>query len=298
MGAPSREPRAPNTQAGGLFAPIIEQAIRTSFDFNRREIRAEAGVRVSPVYTLSGLYSLQNTKLFNVNIAPEEEPIIDRLFPQVRIGKVSGSIIRDSRDDPLDASSGSLFIFTTDLAARLLGSEVGFVKTLAQGFFYRQLPAPRRLVLALGARVGAAHGFLRVVDDLVVQDLPASERFFAGGDTSVRGFSLDRLGDERTITTTGFPTGGNGVVVLNSELRFNLTTKLQTIGFLDAGNVFPSASDLSVVDVRPAAGFGVMYRSPFGPLRVDLGFNLDPQEFVPGVPERQNVLHILFGQAF
>jgi outer membrane translocation and assembly module TamA len=131
-----------------------------------------------------------------------------------------------------------------------------------------------------------------------VQDLPASERFFAGGDTSVRGFSLDRLGDERTITTTGFPTGGNGVVVLNSELRLNLTSKLQTIGFLDAGNVFPQASDLSVIDIRPAAGFGLMYRSPFGPVRVDLGFNLDPQEFVPGVTERGNVLHILFGQAF
>jgi outer membrane protein insertion porin family len=293
-----REPRAFNTRAEVLFSAIIEQAIRSSFDFNRREVRAEAGLRLSPVYTLSGLYSFQNTKLFNVDIAPEDEPIIDRLFPRVRIGKVSGSIIRDSRDDPLDASRGSLFIVSADLAARALGSEVGFIKTFAQGFFYRQLPAPRRLVLALGARVGAAHGFLRTVEGEDVQDLPASERFFAGGDTSVRGFSLDRLGDERTITTTGFPTGGNGVVVLNSELRLNLTSKLQTIGFLDAGNVFPQASDLSVIDIRPAAGFGLMYRSPFGPVRVDLGFNLDPQEFVPGVTERGNVLHILFGQAF
>jgi outer membrane protein insertion porin family len=293
-----REPRAFNTQAEVLFSAIIEQAIRSSFDFNRREIRAEAGLRLSPVYTVSGLYSFQKTKLFNVDIAPEDEPVIDRLFPRVRIAKMSGSIIRDNRDDPLDASRGSLFIFTADLAARALGSEVGFVKTFAQGFFYRQLPSPRRLVLALGARVGAAHGFLRTVAGEDVQDLPASERFFAGGDTSVRGFSLDRLGNERTITPTGFPTGGNSVVVLNSELRFNLTSKLQTIGFLDAGNVFPKASDLSVIDVRPAAGFGLMYRSPFGPVRVDLGFNLDPQEFVPGVAERRNVLHILFGEAF
>lgn len=293
-----REPRALNTQAEVLFSAIIEQAIRSSFDFNRREIRAEAGLRLSPVYTVSGLYSFQNTKLFNVDIAPEDEPVIDRLFPRVRIAKVSGSIIRDSRDDPLDASRGTLFIVNADLAARALGSEVGFIKTFAQGFFYRQLPTPRRLVLALGARVGAAHGFLRTVEGEVVQDLPASERFFAGGDTSVRGFSLDRLGNERTITPTGFPTGGNSVVVLNSELRFNLTSKLQTIGFLDAGNVFPSASDLSVIDVRPAAGFGLMYRSPFGPVRVDLGFNLDPQQFVPGVTERGNVLHILFGEAF
>ena len=108
---------------------------------------------------------------------------------------------------------------TTDLAARAIGSEVGFVKTFLQGFVYRQLPTARRTVLALGARLGVAHGFRapsrastptasrcsarRRADRGHRQDLPASERFFAGGDTTVRGFSLDRLGDEETISDTG-----------------------------------------------------------------------------------------------
>jgi outer membrane translocation and assembly module TamA len=143
------------------------------------------------MYTAIGLYSFQRTRLFNERFTEEAPPpLIDRLFPEVRLSKISASLIRDNRSDLLDPSSGTLVIVDGEIAARALGSEVGFVQTYLQGFYYRQLPAPRRIVLALGARVGAAHGFARDVNGVRVQDLPASERFFAGGDTSVRGFSL------------------------------------------------------------------------------------------------------------
>ena len=131
-----------------------------------------------------------------------------------------------------------------------------------------------------------------------VQDLPASERFFAGGNTTVRGFALDRLGTSRTISSSGFPTGGNGEVVVNAELRVATVKGMTAVGFVDAGNVFPRASEIRLTDLRPAAGFGVHYRSPVGPLRVELGFNLDPQELVPGRPERRTVIHVSLGQAF
>jgi len=293
-----REPRVFSTRADLLLTGIDEQAKRSSFSFARREARAQVGLRLSRLYSFLGLYSFQKTRLFDTHFTPEEAPIIDRLFSSVRLSKVSGSVIRDSRDDLLDPSGGTLVSVDGEVAARAMGSEVGFVKTYLQGFYYRRLPLPRRLVVALGARVGAAHGFPREVDDQIVQDLPASERFFAGGDTSVRGFSLDRLGNEQTITPSGFPTGGNSVVVLNSELRLNVIGPFSAVGFVDAGNVFPKASDLDFTDLRPSAGFGVMYKSPVGPIRVDLGFNLDPRELVPGTLERRSVLHILLGQAF
>ena len=293
-----REPRAFNTTAELAVTGIVEQAIRSSFNFSRREARAQALFPLTRGYSFAGIYSFQTIELFDEQFTPDEQPIIDRLFPEVRLSKMSGSFIRDSRDDALDASRGTLMVVDGDLAARAIGSEVGFVRTYLQGFYYYRVPTVRRTVLALGARIGLAHGFAREVEGEIVQDLPASERFFSGGDTSVRGFALDRLGDERTITPTGFPTGGNGVVVLNSELRVNVFGPLQAVGFVDAGNVFPRASDLSFTDLRPTAGFGVMYRSPVGPLRVDVGFNLDRQEFVPGSPERRTIVHILLGPAF
>jgi outer membrane protein insertion porin family len=70
------------------------------------------------------------------------------------------------------------------------------------------------------------------------------------------------------------------------------------VGFLDVGNMCPRVGDIDLTDLRPAAGFGVRYRSPVGPIRIDLGFNLDRRELVPGTLERRSVLHVSLGQAF
>lgn len=295
-----REPKAFDTPADVVFTGLIEQARRSSFDFIRKEARVEAGFRLSRTYSMIGLYSFQKVGLLNERFTPDAPPpLIDRLFPQVRLSKISGSIIRDKRDDPIDPSTGTMMIGDGEIAARLLGSEVGFVQTYLQSFYYHRLPVKRRVVVALGARVGAAHGFARERDGQVIQDLPPSERFFAGGDTTVRGFTLDRLGTAETITPAGYPTGGNGVIVLNSELRIAVLGPISATTFVDAGNVFLKASDLDFTNLRPTAGFGMMYRSPVGPIRVDLGFNLDPQQLYAGGPtERHRVLHILLGQPF
>ncbi|MEQ1575181.1 MAG: POTRA domain-containing protein, partial [Vicinamibacterales bacterium] len=311
-----REPRAFNTRADVLLTGILEQAIRSSFNFRTREVRAEAGLRLSPRYSAAGRYSFQHTTLFDERFTEDEKPLIDRLFPQVRLSRFATSFIRDTRDDVLYPNKGTFSVADSELAARAIGSEVGFVKTFLQTFAYVPLPTARRVIAALGARVGAAHGFKREVPRLgadgqpvvdtagrpvidTVQDLPASARFFAGGDTTVRGFSLDRLGDERTISPTGFPTGGNAEIVLNAELRVSIFgRRAEIVGFLDAGNVFPRTVDLDVTNLRSALGFGLRYRSPVGPIRVDLGFNVDRRELVAGRLERGNVLHISLGQAF
>jgi outer membrane protein insertion porin family len=310
-----REPRVFDTSADGLVTGIIDQAIRSSFNFVRREARAELGYRVSQVYSLAGRYSYERTRLFDERFTDEEKPLIDRLFPQVRLSKFSGSMIRDSRTDVIDPGGGTFVIVDGEVAIRAIGSEVGFAKTFLQAFTYYRVPVPRRVVLAFGGRLGLAHGFRRsvpregpdgepvldgsgapIVD--VVQDLPASERFFAGGDTTVRGFSLDRLGTPATISPTGFPTGGNGLVVLNAELRTAVVGNLGMVAFVDAGNVFPRTGDISLSDIRAAAGAGLRYQSPVGPIRIDLGFKLDRRELAPGRLERRSVLHISLGQAF
>jgi len=295
-----REPRVFETRADLLVTAIVDQALRSSFSFRRRQARAEAGLRLRQRYGLAGRYSFENTELFNENFPPDEQPLIDRFFPQVRISKFSMSIFRDTRSDPLDPDRGTFLSTDTDFAARGIGSQVGFAKTFLEALSFHRLPVQRRTVFALAARLGLAHGFNREVGDVVIEDagLPASERFFAGGDTTVRGFSLDRLGTPETITESGFPTGGNGVVIFNAEMRVNLWRGLGAVGFYDTGNVYELASDIDLGDLRSAAGFGLRYRSPVGPLRIDLGFNLDPRELTPGTLERRTVLHVSFGQAF
>jgi outer membrane protein insertion porin family len=297
-----REPRLLGSPAGILVTGIVEQAIRTTFNFSRRIARAESGIGLPNAFSLTGRYSFERTKLFDEIFSEEEKPLIDVFFPQVRISKFAGSLLRDTRDEPLDASRGTFVIVDGDVAARAIGSEVGFVKTFIQTAWYRQLPTGRRTIVALSGRIGAARAFTREAPgaapgEVALQELPASERFFAGGDTTVRGFSLDRLGEPDTISPSGFPLGGNGVIVLNGELRVNLTSLWQAVGFLDAGNVFRYASSIDVTDLRPAAGIGVRY-SRFGTIRLDWGFNLRRRELTPGTLERGHVFHVSLGQAF
>jgi outer membrane protein insertion porin family len=303
-----REPRVFGSRTDVLVTGIQEQAIRSSFNFARREVRAEAGHRLTPVYSLSGRYSFDRTELFDERfISDENENLIDRLFPQVRLSILSSTLLRDTRDNLVDPSHGALMTATADFAMRAIGSEVGYVKTYFEAFSFTQLPPTRRTVLALGARLGLANGFPRFVNSQdveglpivsLVDDIPISKRFFAGGDTTVRGFSLDRLGDEKTISPQGFPTGGNGVLILNSEMRVGVAGPVQAVGFMDAGNVVARASELRLLELRATAGFGMRYQSPVGPIRLDVGFKLDRRELSPGRMERLSVWHISMGQAF
>ena len=314
-----REPRAFGTTGDAQFTAFIEQGLRTSFDFNRKGVTADYAKRFGS-FTTTARYTFDYTKLFNEEIAAGDQLLIDRLFPQVKLSKVFGSILRDSRDDVLDPRKGSVVGVDGSVAAKVMGSEVGFVKTFAQGFIYRRLPG-RGVVLAAGARIGVAVGFKQTVpavDEIaapttgpiaraasraavfptVIRELPASERFFAGGDTTVRGFALDRLGTPATLDRQGFPQGGNGLAVFNLEARAPYWKNLQFVWFTDAGNVFKTASDIRLDELRFSSGLGFRYRSPIGPLRVDWGFKLGTRLLLTGGRERSNVLHISLGQAF
>ena len=320
-----REPRAFGTTGDAQFTAFIEQARRTSFSFNRKGLTSDYARRLSAI-TLTGRYTFDYTKVFEERISVEDQLLIDRLFPQVRLSKVLGAVLRDSRDDVLDPQRGAVVGVDTTVAAKVLGSEVGFVKSFAQGFVYRRLPG-RGVVVAAGARLGVAVGFSQevppvleiahlrqgfggqVVDTFTravdrvetfpteIRELPASERFFAGGDTTVRGFALDRLGSAETIDDQGFPQGGNAMAIFNLETRAPYWKDLQFVWFLDTGNVFRRVSDIRLDELRVTSGIGFRYRSPIGPLRVDWGWKVSTRLLETG-RERSNVVHISLGQAF
>jgi outer membrane protein insertion porin family len=296
------ERRVLGTDSDITISAGVEQAVRSSFDFNRRGASATITRRINPRLAVSGRYGIDRTKLLNIKSNFAAQPEIDRLFPQVRISSVAASLIRDTRNDLLEPTTGLLIGTDAELAARRIGSEVGFVKTFLQGFVYRRVRSSPAVVV-LGGRLGLATGFPRAVTrdgepTVVLDELPASERFFAGGDTTVRGFTLDRLGTPETIDQDGFPTGGNGLIVLNIEARVPLRGGLGAVAFIDGGNVWRLVSDMDFSQMRGSVGFGLRYRSPVGPIRVDLGFKLDRRVLPTGERERPTALHISLGQAF
>jgi outer membrane protein insertion porin family len=302
-----REPRIFNTLVDGLITLTVQQQFRSSFDFRSQGITAEVTRKLSPTLSLTGTYQLQNTNVYNEQVVSlSDQSAIDRVFPKVLLSSFSVSALRDTRNDPIDPSNGEYLSGYGQIAARALGGQVGFVKTFFRASAYRPVPKSRRIVFAGNTFVGLATGFPQpgIVDPITNQpdlSLPQSERFYAGGDTTNRGFAIDQLGIRHsppqpgvdTIDPFGFPLGGNAVVLFNAELRVATVRNIEAHAFLDTGNVFQNATSIDVSQFRSSVGFGALYKSPIGPLRFDLGFKVHPQ-----LGESPTAFFITFGQAF
>ena len=312
-----REPNFADLPFDLAVTGVVEQAIRSSFDFNRRQAYAE-GRHLFNRFSVAGRYSIGKTRIFNDRIDPDDRPNIDRLFnPGVRLSTFSGSVAHDTRNDPLSPTGGSLQILDTSLAARAVGSDVGFVRVYGQSFFFREVPHARGTVFAAGVRFGLANGFPRTVEQVdadgnpvldpdgnpvmvEVEDVPASERFFAGGDTTVRGFSQDQLGAADVLDRNGVSKGGKAVLILNGELRFPILSGIGLGGaaFVDIGNVYAEPTSIDLGQLRTGVGFGIRWNSPVGPLRVDLGWKVTRHTFQNGEREPGFAPYITIGQAF
>jgi outer membrane protein insertion porin family len=297
-----REPRVFNTPIDGLITLGLQQQFRTSFSFHQKSATAQASRKIG-IYSLIGTYQIQQTDVFNNNA---DIRLIDRVFPNVRLSSFSFSGVRDTRDDQIDPTKGQYYSANAQLAAVALGGQVGFLKSFFQASAFHLLPTSRTMILAGNAFLGLARGFAHAQIDpttgltVTLVDLPQSERFYAGGDTTNRGFILDELGVRHfppqindTIDPNGFPLGGNAESLFNLELRVPFGRKVETHGFIDTGNVFNHVVDLDFREFRTAVGVGFLYKSPIGPLRFDLGFKLNR---LP--TEDLTAFFITFGQAF
>ena len=313
------ERRAFRTATDLLIGVTSEQAVRTSFNFIRRGANAELFRRLTREVNVYGRYSLDFTRLLDERIPPDEQPLIDRAFPQVRLSLLSTGAIWDRRmPNALEPTRGTFSAVDLEIALRGLGSEVGYAKVFGQVHAFRELRLGRPVVAAARAQVGLAKGFERQVPVLdasgqpvpgpdggplfgLITDLPASQRFFAGGSNTVRGFQLDRLGVPEVLNANGLSNGGNGLVVFNLELRNSLgrlfDRELSGVVFLDAGNVFARAGDVDFGRLRTTWGLGARYDSPLGSVRLDFGFKTT-RNLVGVQRERAWEYHLSFGQAF
>jgi outer membrane protein insertion porin family len=300
---------APTTDV--LFGVSSEQGVQTDFNYLRRRVNAEILDRLTRRVSVTAQYALDATRLFDQRIPTAELLPIDRLFPQVRLSTVSSGVLWDRRDDPVNPTRGTLMSADVEFAFRGIGSQVGYAKTFLQASGFRPLTASRRVVFAGRVELGLARGFARTVQTVdattgqpiteTVADLPASERFFAGGSTTVRGFQLDRLGVPEIINADGLSLGGNGLVIFNAELRTVVGQLFhRDFGialFSDSGNVFARAGDIDLARLRGSLGFGLRYDSPFGPLRLDFGFKTS-RLIIGGQRERAWEYHLSFGEIF
>jgi outer membrane protein insertion porin family len=223
------------------------------------------------------------------------------VLPQDRdiyLSTFSGTLIRDLRDKPLDAHRGILATLDLRISPAALGSSATFAKLFGQYAFYKPVHS---WVFANSVRLGLAKAF----DGSFV---PTSQLYFSGGGTSLRGFPIDQAGPQRLVpfcnvlqNQTGcvnvtLPVGGRQLFILNSEMRFPLRTmkNLGGVVFYDGGNIYSAINFNNFVNnYTNTVGVGLRYATPIGPIRLDVGRNLNP---VPGINPTQ--YFITLGQAF
>ncbi len=270
---------------------------------------------VTPVSSLLWSFTYRRVRATDLQIADELIPLLSQ---PVRVGMPGLTYIRDKRDNPIDSHKGNYSTFDGGYAAEALGSSVcaprpagstapqpatecsgaSYGRFLIQNSTYAPFGRRNGYVFARSTRIGIEEptGNTTVI--------PLPERFFAGGGSTLRGFGLNQAGPRDP--ETGFPIGGGAMFVNNFEMRFPpvilpwIQDNLSFVVFHDFGNVFERATDMfhsfgqwtqrnnavcakadpcSFNYMSNAVGTGFRYRTPIGPVRVDIGYNLNPPTF-------------------
>jgi len=262
--------------------------------------REEGSVQISQKFSksLNGLFQFAYRR---VSVSSVVIPVllVPQLLQPVRIGMFSANLIQDRRNNPAEPRRGIYNTVNLGMAGRFFGSQRSFARALVRNATYH--PLTKNMVLARQTQFGVITPFSPPAGISDQESVPLPERFFSGGADSLRAFPYNQAGPRDTgapvvaggpsSRPTGFPLGGNALFINNTELRFPLLgDNINGVLFHDMGNVYSTLGNLSFKfhqrDLQDfnymvhAVGFGIRYRTPIGPVRVDLAYSINPPSFV------------------
>ncbi len=249
------------------------------------------------------IYSMTYRYVYvNPNSLQVSAELIPLLSQPTRVSGPGVTWVHDTRNNPLDATSGWYLSAQQFFAWEGFASQANFNRVDVQESNYYRLNK-ENWILARSTRIG----FENTYGDPSYNLIPLPERLYAGGATSHRGFSVNAAGPRDL--QTGFPVGGSGAFVNSTELRIPpvplplIGNNLGFVIFEDLGNVYQNASDIfpslfrfhqpnvqTCYNLAPpsgtgtcnfnydsqAAGLGLRYKTPVGPIRLDFSYNMNP----------------------
>ena len=266
-----------------------------TFTSTRYEGSLQLVDKISSSSSLLYRYFYRRVEAAELKVVPEEIPLLSQ---PTLVSGFGATYSRDRRDDPGDAKHGTFNTADVSIASTKLGSSASFFRGFVQNSSFASFG--RAFVFARSVRFGVEQPIGNTSEGASLQCsttpsttsgeiIPLPERFFAGGGTSIRGFGLNQAGPRDPCT--GFPIGGLAELAFNQELHFPMTlpyvgNKLGGTVFYDGGNVYRDVNHITLA-WKPSSptdlnyfshtiGFGVRYPTPIGPVRVDLGYQLNP----------------------
>ena len=266
--------------------------VRT-FESKREEGSAQIAQHISKPLTFFYRFTYRRVGASNLKIDPLLVPLLGQ---SVRVGIASFNLVQDRRDDPLDPHKGIYNTLDTALATRAFGSQTSYGRILARNATYYRLG--EKLVFARETQFGLQPAFSVPTQSDPTDPIPLPERFYGGGGSTDRAFPENQAGPRDPLT--GFPVGGSALFFNSTELRFPLYgLNVNGVIFEDAGNIYTSLGNISFRTRQPgltdfnymvhAVGFGIRYRTPVGPIRIDLAYSINPPRF-NGYPGNYNQL--------
>jgi len=274
------QPHFLSLQTRAILSLQQKQEDEETFLLNTTRLRPRLEHRFSP--RLSGVlgYRLEWAKLND--IAPATVRALGRITRDGILSGPSLGLIWNTTEDPFSPQAGHVVSLFADQAGKLWGGDFNFYKLTAEAKKYQHLGW--QTVLAGRLKIGLVDAFGSRAN------VPLFERFYAGGEKSVRGYGRRRLGP---LSDSDDPLGGLSLIEGSVELRRPLWRQLGGAVFVDFGQVSLDPFDLPVDNLKFAAGVGFSYTTPIGPLRLDIGFPFDP----PDGDQRWQV-HFSIGQFF
>jgi outer membrane protein insertion porin family len=306
------------------FSALFDTAkdVRT-FAARRWEGSVQLAQRLSRVNSLQYRFAFRQVTIDKNSLKISKE-LVPLLSQPVRVGLASMSYVQDRRDNPTDSHRGIYNTVDVGIALPQFGSVTDYARLVFRNSTYH--PLSRDVVIARTLQFG----YIQRLGG--TPEIPLGERFFAGGASSHRGFPDNQAGPRDL--ETGFPLGGNAMLFHSTELRFPLIGEnVGGVLFHDMGNVYSSIDQISFRYRQgsyqefnymvQAVGFGIRYRTPVGPIRVDFSYSPNSPRFVGfsgtrdellscnpnlpsqnpvcvGVPQRINTFqfHFSLGQTF
>lgn len=265
-----REPYLLDYDVSGTFS--VYNQVRDFDTYDERRVGGSVVLGKSFTEYLSGSVSYKRERLRLFNLDEEDAPRLVLEQAENNDGRSTTSSIGttlayDTRDFFFDPSSGGRYALTAELAGTVLGGTNDFMKVVGDASHF--FPVFWGTVLSAHLRVGYAFG-------IQGDELPVGERFFIGGINTVRGFRFGRAGP---VSDDDEIEGGNKELIVNLEYLIPLVpeAKVKGVIFFDLGRGFGEEEKLFELGLRRAAGFGLRWISPIGPLRLEWGRNLDPR---------------------
>jgi outer membrane protein insertion porin family len=249
-------------------------------DFTEERLGGDvrASYPLTEFVSLSGVYRLEDVDITDVAETASED------LKQEEGTKLNSviefTLARDSRDNFFEPTQGSRNALEFSFAG--LGGDTQYYKFVAETAWFFPLPV-FNLVWAVRGLYGMAEGWGG-------QEVPIFERFFLGGANTLRGQGTREVAPR---DARGELIGGDKELLFSTELLIPIFPRFRFALFFDAGNSYGFGTDFDPTNLRLGAGAGIRFFSPLGPLRLDLGYNIDKE---PGEKEYQ--VHFTVGAPF